>query len=94
VPTPPELEPFIPRSPLRSPAEAEDDRSMSSSDVHSIGGMSTLSFAKVDGDPGPSRIRNRSSLFGLTTGMESSEDRGPRLRYPSARDRTDGEVSV
>lgn len=53
--------------------EFDDDHSMSSSDVHSIGRMSSISFATVDSDPGPSRIRNRPSLFGINrmTSMSS-----------------------
>jgi hypothetical protein len=46
--------------------EFDDDHSMSSSEVHSISRMSSISFATVDSDPGPSRIRNRPSLFGLS----------------------------
>ena len=46
--------------------EFDDDHSMSSSDIHSIGRMSSISFASVDSDPGPSRIRNRPSLFGIS----------------------------
>ncbi|KAF8078629.1 Pkinase-domain-containing protein [Lyophyllum atratum] len=45
--------------------EFDDDHSMSSSDVHSIGRMSSISFATVDSDPGPSRIRSRPSVFGI-----------------------------
>ncbi|KAE9408084.1 Pkinase-domain-containing protein [Gymnopus androsaceus JB14] len=44
--------------------EFDDDVSISSSDVHSSR-MSAISFATVDSDPGPSRIRNRPSLLGL-----------------------------
>ncbi|TFK41165.1 kinase-like domain-containing protein [Crucibulum laeve] len=53
--------------------EYDDDHSMSSSEVHSIGRMSSISFATVDSDPGPSRIRNRPSLFGISrmTSMSS-----------------------
>ena len=46
--------------------EFDDDHSMSSSEVHSISRMSSISFATVDSDPGPSRLRNRPSLFGLS----------------------------
>lgn len=46
--------------------EFDDDHSMSSSEVHSISRMSSISFATVDSDPGPSRIRNRPSLFGIS----------------------------
>ncbi|KAF5370229.1 hypothetical protein D9615_010086 [Tricholomella constricta] len=53
--------------------EFDDDHSMSSSDVHSLGRMSSISFATVDSDPGPSRIRNRPSVFGINrmTSMSS-----------------------
>jgi hypothetical protein len=43
----------------------DDGASVASSGVHSAGRMSTISFATVDSDPGPARIRNRPSLFGL-----------------------------
>ena len=46
--------------------EFDDDHSMSSSEVHSISRMSSISFATVDSDPGPSRLRNRPSLFGIS----------------------------
>ncbi|KAJ7487591.1 kinase-like domain-containing protein [Mycena galericulata] len=52
--------------------EFDDDHSMSSSDVHSIGRMSMISFATVDSDPGPSRIRNRPSLLGMSRMTSSS----------------------
>ncbi|KAJ6610928.1 kinase-like domain-containing protein [Mycena sp. CBHHK59/15] len=52
--------------------EFDDDHSMSSSDVHSIGRMSSISFATVDSDPGPSRIRNRPSLLGMSRMTSSS----------------------
>lgn len=35
----------------------DDDHSMSSSDVHSTGRASAISFATVDSDPGPMRVR-------------------------------------
>ncbi|KAF7306918.1 hypothetical protein MIND_00484300 [Mycena indigotica] len=50
----------------------DDDHSMSSSDVHSIGRMSSISFATVDSDPGPARIRNRPSLLGMSRMTSSS----------------------
>ncbi|KZT30586.1 kinase-like protein [Neolentinus lepideus HHB14362 ss-1] len=44
----------------------DDDHSMSSSDMHSsLGRMSVISFATVDSDPGPARLRSRPSLFGI-----------------------------
>ncbi|TFK30435.1 Pkinase-domain-containing protein [Coprinopsis marcescibilis] len=42
--------------------EFDDDHSMSSSDVHSLSRVSSISFATVDSDPGPSRLRHRSSF--------------------------------
>jgi len=44
----------------------DDDHSMSSSDVHSLSRMSSISFASVDSDPGPSRLRNRPSRFSIS----------------------------
>ncbi|KAG6842217.1 hypothetical protein C0991_000187 [Blastosporella zonata] len=53
--------------------EFDDNHSMSSSDVHSMGQMSSISFATVDSDPGPSRANNRPSVFGINrmTSMSS-----------------------
>ncbi|KAJ3575636.1 hypothetical protein NP233_g959 [Leucocoprinus birnbaumii] len=70
------------RSDWRSPVERfskarrrdfDDDHSMSSSDVHSLSRMSSMSFASVDSDPGPSRLRNRPSHFNISrmTSMSS-----------------------
>jgi meiosis induction protein kinase IME2/SME1 len=61
------------RVPKARRREFDDDHSMSSSDVHSIGRVSSISFATIDSDPGPSRIRNRPSLFGINrmTSMSS-----------------------
>jgi len=66
--------------------EFDDDHSMSSSDVHSISRMSSISFATVDSDPGPSRLRNRPSLYGISrrtsrSSLRTSFDDFP----PSAR---------
>jgi hypothetical protein len=44
----------------------DNEHSMLSPDVHSIGRMSSISFAAVDSDPGPSRPRNRPSLYGIS----------------------------
>lgn len=66
-----------------------DEYSMSSSDVHSAHSasrMSTISFASVDSDPGPSRIRNRPSLFGLNRMQSASSLRASFDDFaPSAR---------
>ncbi|KAH7930957.1 Pkinase-domain-containing protein [Leucogyrophana mollusca] len=43
----------------------DDDHSMSSSDIHSTGHVSVISFATVDSDPGPSRMRNRPGIYGI-----------------------------
>ncbi|KDR84983.1 hypothetical protein GALMADRAFT_53720 [Galerina marginata CBS 339.88] len=66
--------------------EFDDDHSMSSSDVHSISRMSSISFATVDSDPGPSLLRNRPSLYGISrmtsrSSLRTSFDDFP----PSAR---------
>jgi meiosis induction protein kinase IME2/SME1 len=66
--------------------EFDDDHSMSSSDVHSISRMSSISFATVDSDPGPTRLRNRPSLYGISrmtsrSSLRTSFDDFP----PSAR---------
>lgn len=45
--------------------EYDDDHSMSSSDVQSIGPVSMMSFATIDSDPGPSRLGQRPSMLGL-----------------------------
>jgi meiosis induction protein kinase IME2/SME1 len=59
---------------------------MLSPDVRSIGGMSSISFATVDSDPGPSRLRSRPGLFGISrrtsrSSLRTSFDDFP----PSAR---------
>ncbi|TFK77106.1 Pkinase-domain-containing protein [Pluteus cervinus] len=66
--------------------EFDDDHSMSSSDVHSLGHVSSISFATVDSDPGPSRLRTRPSLFSINrmtsmSSLRTSVDEFP----PSAR---------
>ncbi|PPQ80827.1 hypothetical protein CVT25_001952, partial [Psilocybe cyanescens] len=67
--------------------EFDDDHSMSSSDMHSVSRMSSISFATVDSDPGPSsRLRNRPSLYGISrmtsrSSLRTSFDDFP----PSAR---------
>lgn len=43
----------------------DDDHSMSNSDVHSIGPVSNISFATVDSDPGPGRLRHPPSLSAI-----------------------------
>lgn len=47
----------------------DDDHSMSSSD---LGRMSVISFATVDSDPGPMRLRSRASAVGLHKSSTSS----------------------
>lgn len=47
----------------------DDDHSMSSSD---LGRMSVISFATVDSDPGPMRLRSRASAIGLHKSSTSS----------------------
>lgn len=71
------------RLPKARRIDYDDNHSMSSSDVHSIGRMSTISFATIDSDPGPSRIRNRPSLFGLNR-MQSTSSLRTSFDAPSA----------
>lgn len=52
--------------------DLDDDHSMSSSDMHSLGRMSSISFASVDSDPGPSVLRNRPSIFGINRMQSTS----------------------
>ncbi|TDL28428.1 kinase-like protein [Rickenella mellea] len=60
----------------------DDDHSMSSSDMQSVGRVSVISFATVDSDPGPGRVRNIPSLFGMnripsTSSLRTSFDDFP-----------------
>lgn len=55
-----------PPAPKARRREFDDDHSMSSSDIHSISRMSSVSLATVDSDPGPTRIRNRPSFYGIS----------------------------
>ncbi|KAL1741872.1 kinase-like domain-containing protein [Schizophyllum fasciatum] len=52
--------------------DIDDQHSMSSSDVHSIGCVSAISFASVGSDPGPSQLRNRPSLFDIRQMTQST----------------------
>lgn len=62
----------------------DDDHSMSSSDVHSIGRMSSISFATVDSDPGPARLRHRPSLFGISRMTSTSSLRTSFDDFPTS----------
>ncbi|KAF7784310.1 hypothetical protein Agabi119p4_475 [Agaricus bisporus var. burnettii] len=61
------------RVPKARRRDFDDDHSMSSSDVRSLSRMSSISFATVDSDPGPSRLRSRPSQFTISrmTSMSS-----------------------
>lgn len=66
--------------------EFDDDHSMSSSDLHSLSRVSSISFATVDSDPGPSRLRGQRSLYNISrmtsrSSLRTSFDDFP----PSAR---------
>lgn len=66
--------------------EFDDDHSMSSSDLHSLSRVSSISFATVDSDPGPSRLRSQRSLYSISrmtsrSSLRTSFDDFP----PSAR---------
>ncbi len=60
------------RLPKARRRDFDDDHSMSSTDMPS--GVSVISFATVDSDPGPPRLRNRPSALGISrmTSMSSS----------------------
>lgn len=64
--------------------EFDDDHSMSSSEVHSLGRLSSISFATVDSDPGPSRLRNRPSLFSINRMTSLSSLRTSVDDFPSS----------
>ncbi len=73
------------RLPKARRRDFDDDHSMSSTDMPS--GVSVISFATVDSDPGPTRLRHRPSALGISrmTSMSSlgtalSDDFSPRLR--------------
>ena len=59
------------RLPKARRRDFDDDHSMSSTDLPS--GMSVISFATVDSDPGPARLRHRPSALGISrmTSMSS-----------------------
>ncbi|KAH8835249.1 CMGC/RCK/MAK protein kinase [Flagelloscypha sp. PMI_526] len=64
----------------------EWDEDSASSDVHSVGRASSISFASVDSDPGPSRVRNRPNLFSMPRMQSSSSLRTSVDEFPpSAR---------
>ena len=73
------------RLPKARRRDFDDDHSMSSTDLPS--GVSVISFATVDSDPGPARLRHRPSALGISrmTSMSSlgttlSDEFSPRLR--------------
>lgn len=61
----------------------DDDHSMSSADLPS--GMSVISFATVDSDPGPARLRPRPSMMGISrmTSMSSLQTNSLQDDYSS-----------
>ena len=59
----------VERGPKARRREFDDDHSMSSSEVHSISRMSSISFATVDSDPGPSRIPSQLQMLSLSPTM-------------------------
>ena len=52
--------------------DMDDDHSMSSSDLQSVGRLSVMSFATVESDPLSQRLRHRPSLFGIHRMQSSS----------------------
>ncbi|RXW22930.1 hypothetical protein EST38_g2924 [Candolleomyces aberdarensis] len=66
--------------------EFDDDHSISSSDVNSLSRVSSMSFATVDSDPGPSRLRHPPSMFGISSRTSRSSLRTSFDEFsPSAR---------
>lgn len=80
----------LPSSDRRSPRDErlskvrrrdfDDGISVSSSDVHSTGRMSTMSSATVDSDPGPPRVR-RPTVYGINRMTSASSLRTGRTSY-------------
>ncbi|KAF8350070.1 kinase-like domain-containing protein [Amanita rubescens] len=62
----------------------DDDHSMSSSDMHSLSRLSSVSYTTVDSDPGPTRARNRPSLFGMNRMISMSSLRTPYDDFPTS----------
>lgn len=52
--------------------DLDDDHSMSSSDLQSVGRLSVMSFATVESDPVSAHLRHRPSLFGITRMQSAS----------------------
>ncbi|KAJ2920205.1 hypothetical protein MD484_g232, partial [Candolleomyces efflorescens] len=66
--------------------EFDDDHSISSSDVNSLSRVSSMSFATVDSDPGPARLRHHPSMFGISSRTSRSSLRTSFDEFsPSAR---------
>lgn len=64
--------------------DLDDDHSMSSSDMASVSRMSMISFATVDSDPGPMRLRTRSSMFGMNSRTSTSSLRTSFDEFPKS----------
>ena len=65
---PPSNDRWVPRDERLSKVrrgDLDDDHSMASSDAHSTGRMSAMSFATMDSGPGPSRAR-RPTVYGIS----------------------------
>ncbi|KAK2461921.1 hypothetical protein APHAL10511_006384 [Amanita phalloides] len=62
----------------------DDDHSMSSSDLHSLSRLSSVSYSTVDSDPGPSRARNRPSLYGMNRMTSMNSLRTPYDDFPTS----------
>jgi len=76
----------------------DDDHSMSSSDMHSLSRLSSVSYSTVDSDPGPTRARNRPSLFGMNrmtsmSSLRTSYDDFPTSTRSSTSFSLDGQLA-
>ncbi|KAL6309951.1 kinase-like domain-containing protein [Sparassis latifolia] len=78
------------REPKARRREYDDDHSMSS-DLHS--GLSVISFATVDSDPGPARARHRASAYGLNRMTSMSSLQTASVDDYSTRQRSSASLS-
>lgn len=73
--------------------EYDDDHSMSSSDLPS--GVSVISFTTNDSDPGPTRVRHRPSLLGMSRMTSMSSLRPSSIDdFPSSSGRSSNSLSL
>jgi hypothetical protein len=74
--------------------EFDDDHSMSSSDMHTMSRMSSMSFVTVDSDPGPSRMRHRPSMYNMSRRTSRSSLRTSFDDFPASSARSSNSYSL